>query len=211
MKNINKCHDLTGQRFGRLTVIGLDDRNSKKTFWVCECECGGIKVARSDALLSGATKSCGCLKKEQDKINLGAPIIHNQSNSRIYHIWQHMKARCKNQNNPRYARYGGRGIKVCEEWENSFESFWEWSRTHGYEDDLTIDRINNDGNYEPSNCRWIPFADQSRNRSTNIKIKIGNVTKTLTEWCIIFDVDYRKTLSRYHRNPYIGIDELFNG
>ena len=209
MKNIKRCHDLTGQKFGRLTVVGLDDKNTRKTYWICQCECGGIKSARSDSLLCGAIKSCGCMKKEQDRINLEANHSHKQSGTRIYHIWQGMKARCYNVNDSHFHRYGGRGIVVCEEWKYSFQAFYEWAINNGYSEDLTIDRINNDGNYEPSNCRWATPKEQANNRNTNIYITIGNETKTLLYWCNMFKIDYRTVLARYWRSPNVTLDELF--
>ena len=132
------------------------------------------------------------------------------SGTRIYQEWQGMKGRCNNPHDPRYDRWGGRGIKVCDEWQNSFEAFYNWAMANGYKDDLTIDRIDNDGNYEPSNCRWATQQEQSRNRSSNIKITIGNSTRTLMEWCSIFNVNYKNVRDRYWRNGFSSIDDLFN-
>jgi hypothetical protein len=202
-------NDLTGKRFGRLTVIGVDDKQSRKTYYICKCDCGNIKTIRSDALVAGKTTSCGCRKKEQDEVNL-ARNTHNMSDTRLHSIWVGIKSRCNNIHNPRYHRYGGRGIKVCDEWNNDFISFYEWSINNGYQDDLTIDRIDNDKGYEPSNCRWVDMKTQCRNRETNINITIGKSTRTLTEWCEIFNLDTRVIFARYNRNGFIGINELFN-
>ena len=210
MKNLYRCHDLTGEKFGRLTVIGLDEsKNTRKTYWICQCECGGIKSARSDSLLCGAIKSCGCMKREQDKVNLGR-TTHGQEGTRLYHIWQGVKRRCNDKNTVCYDRYGGRGITVCEEWNNSFVPFYEWAINNGYTEELTLDRIDNNGNYEPSNCRWATMQEQSNNRSSNIKITIGNATKTLMQWCEIFEVDYQTVKARYHRFPDQTLEELFS-
>ena len=203
-------NDLTGQRFGRLVVIGVDDRGTRKTYFNCQCDCGNVKSVRADSLIAGMIRSCGCLKKEQDRENLTANHSHKMSGTRMYHIWQGMKMRCYNPHDARYDRYGGRGIKVCDEWRNSFQSFYDWAMQNGYEETLTIDRIDNDGDYCPENCRWSNQQEQARNRSSNIRITIGNATKTLTEWCEIFQVDSKVVLARYHRNGFIGIDELFN-
>ena len=100
------------------------------------------------------------------------------SGTRLYSIWSGLKGRCNNPNDPRYDRYGGRGISVCEEWNTSFQSFYDWAISNGYSEDLTIDRIDNDGNYEPTNCKWSTSKEQCNNRSSNINIKIGNTTKT---------------------------------
>lgn len=211
MKNIERTHNLIGQRFGRLVVIGLDDRNSKKTYWVCQCDCGGIKSARSDCLLCGAVKSCGCMKKEQDKKNLTANHSHKQSGTRLYRIWQGIKKRCNDVHDARYDRYGGRGISICDEWEQNFKNFFEWAMHNGYDETLTIDRIDNNGDYCPDNCRWSTQKEQSNNRSTTIRITIGNATKSLKEWCSIFEIEYGTIIARYHSGKYTSIDELFNG
>lgn len=211
MKKRNSVKDLSGQKFGRLSVIGLDDRSGRKTYWICQCDCGNVKSVRSDSLQAGCIKSCGCLKKEQDKVNLTANHSHLKTGTRIYSIWQNIKGRCNNIHDAAYSRYGARGITVCEEWDKDFSAFYEWAMKNGYSDTLTIDRINNDDGYYPENCRWVTMKQQCNNRSSNIKITIGNATKTLTEWCEIFELDYRMILARYRRSDYISIDALFNG
>lgn len=211
MKSINRIDDLMGKKFGRLTVIGMAPKTGRKTFWICQCDCGNIKTVRSDSLKAGLIRSCGCLKREQDRVNLEANHSHKMSGTRIYQEWQGMKGRCYNEHDPRFDRWGGRGIKVCDEWKDSFENFYSWALANGYNETLTIDRIDNDGDYAPSNCRWASQKEQSRNRSSNINIKIGNSTRTLTEWCEIFDVDYNTVNARYVRYGYRTIDDLFNG
>lgn len=216
-KNIK---NLAGQRFGRLVAIGLDDKPGRKKYWVCQCDCGNVKSVRSDSLQSGAIRSCGCLKKERDKINLAvnpskskcAERGYKSGGTRLYTIWQNLKQRCYNEHDASYSNYGGRGITVCEEWRYDFPAFHDWALANGYRDDLTIDRIDNDSSYSPENCRWTTVTEQCRNRRSNIKIKIGNSTKTLVEWCEIFDLDYQLVNARYHQsNGIISIDELFNG
>lgn len=203
-------NDLTGKRFGRLSVIGIDDRETKRTYFYCRCDCGNVKSVRSDCLVSGAVTSCGCRKREQDTINLTANHKHKMSGTRIYWIWQGMKGRCYNPHDARFERYGGRGINVCDAWKNNFSEFYEWAMQNGYSDDLTIDRIDNNKGYSPDNCRWADRETQCRNRSSNIKIKIGNSIRTLTEWCEIFEVEPKTIFARYSRNGFIGIDDLFN-
>lgn len=211
-------NDLSGRTFGDLYVIGVADDGNRKTSYICECICGNVKKVRGDGLLSGAVKSCGCRKRRTDRENVQkVPSMIKQKergfrcgNLRIYHIWQNMKARCYNRHDARYSNYGGRGIAVCKEWKDDFINFYEWANKNGYSDDLTIDRIDVNGNYEPSNCRWATIKQQANNRTTNINITIGNTTKNLTEWCDIFQVDYKKTLARYHREENITIDRLFN-
>lgn len=202
--------DLSGKRFGRLTVIGIDDRNTKKTYYFCQCDCGNVKSIRSDGLTSGTVKSCGCLHSESARENVEKNHKHKMSGTRPYEIWQGMKGRCYNIHDARYDRYGGRGITVCDEWKDDFSAFYKWALDNGYSDDLTIDRIDNDKGYSPDNCRWATIETQCRNRCSNIKITIGNATKTLTEWCEIFELDYRTINARYNRNGFKGIDDLFN-
>ena len=139
-----------------------------------------------------------------------AKTVHGMSRSRLYHIWNSMKTRCINPKAISYKYYGEKGVKVCEEWRSDFIAFHDWAMSHGYQDDLTIDRIDNDGDYCPDNCRWSTVKEQSNNRSTNVNIKIGNATKTLTEWCEIFQLDPIKIHSRYKLHEFISIDDLFN-
>lgn len=203
-------NDLTGKRFGRLTAIGINEKNDRRIYYACQCDCGNVKIVRSDALIGGMTKSCGCLKKEQDRVNLTANHSHKMSGTRLYEIWASMKSRCYRKQDANYFRYGGRGILICDEWLNDFKAFYDWSLENGYNQHLTIDRIDNDGNYEPSNCRWATMKEQCNNRNSNISITIGNTTKSLMQWCDIFDVDYKKVHARYKRNGFESIDRLFN-
>lgn len=156
-----KFIDITNKRFGRLVVIArLDDRN-KKPVWLCKCDCGNEIVVRGDHLREGATKSCGCLEKEnRDK---GANYKHGGRKSRLYSIWSGMLKRCNNPDCHAYENYGGRGISICNEWLN-FPNFRDWALNNNYSDDLSIDRINVNGNYEPSNCRWATSKQQANNR-----------------------------------------------
>lgn len=215
MKNINRVHDLTGQKFGRLTVIGIDTtKETRKTYWLCQCDCGKISSHRSDGLLSGRIKSCGCYKSEQDAIRVSKNHKHKQSGTRLYRIWQGIKERCHNENSPDFKNWGARGIKVCDEWKNSFEAFYQLAIENGYSENLTIDRIDNNNGYNPQNCKWSTSKEQSRNRRSNIDITIGNTTKTLTEWCEIFNLSYGTVNARYHRllaSGTLSLDNLFKG
>lgn len=154
--------DLTGQRFGSLTVIERDFTKST-TAWKCQCDCGNECVVFSANLTRGHTKSCGCLR-----------LKHGQYYQKIYWVWSSMKKRCYNSNHPTFKNYGARGIKVCDEWKNSFQSFYEWAIKNGYESGLkqgecTLDRIDVNGNYEPSNCRWVSMKEQQNNKRNNVK------------------------------------------
>lgn len=177
---MTKLKDLTGQKFGKLTVIERAENKGKNTCWLCQCECGKRKVIISYQLINGKTKSCGCL--------VGHNGTHHKSRTRLFNIWQTMKQRCNYPKNISYKNYGARGIKVCDEWNNSFEIFENWANNNGYMKNLTIDRIDNNGNYEPSNCRWVDIKMQQRNRSNNRLITINGNTKCLAEWCIIYHI-----------------------
>jgi hypothetical protein len=121
---------------------------------------------------------------------------HNLGNTRLYSIWKSMRTRCNNPNSRNYKYYGGKGVRVCSEW-NSFRAFYDWAMAHGYSDELTLDRKNFDGNYEPSNCRWVPLSEQQRNRSDNCLITMNGETKCLCEWARHFDISYATARSRH--------------
>ena len=174
--------DYTGQKFGRLFVVKRVDNNKyQQVQWLCRCECGGEKVVTANALREGYTKSCGCLKKEQDYINI-AHKTHNMSSTRIYNIWRQMKSRCYSPNCKRHKFYYDKGIIVCNEWKNDFVTFYNWAIENGYKENLTLDRIDNDGNYEPNNCRWATITEQNNNQSNNIKIRYNNKTYSVKEF-----------------------------
>lgn len=126
-------------------------------------------------------------------------LIHGKRKTRLYRIWTNVKTRCYNENDPHFKRYGGRGITVCEEWRNSFEAFYNWAVSNGYSDELTIDRINNDGNYEPSNCRWVTFKEQNQNKRNVILLTYEGETKSCAEWCRILNLGKDTIRQRYHK------------
>lgn len=152
--------DLIGQRFGKLTVTKRIGPNKYRgILWRCQCDCGGTTRAVTGDLRRGKVKSCGCSHyKDRQTLN-GKP-------TRLYRIWKNMKKRCYNTRNHDFLYYGVRGITVCEEW-HEFAPFQQWALANGYTDELTLDRVNNDGNYEPGNCRWATRKEQAQHRRPN--------------------------------------------
>lgn len=181
--------DLTGMRFGRLIVLSLDSINKyRQSLWLCKCDCGNTKIIRGNHLKTKRIKSCGCLKKEK----------FSKKHQRLFDIWVAMKKRCLKKYSIDYKYYGARGIKICNEWQQ-FEPFYNWAINNGYTDDLTIDRINVNGNYEPNNCRWATKKEQARNRSNNRLITYNNETHCFSEWADIVGLK-RITLERRINN-----------
>ena len=157
--------DLTGQKFGRLTVLHKYGHSGKETTWFCKCDCGNVGVVIGRDLRSGNTKSCGCYHKERaSEANTKHKGLCRGHKENLYKRWESMKKRCTQPNCKSYKDYGGRGIKVCDEWLNDYNAFREWALNNGFEEHLTIERIDYNGNYEPSNCTWIPKCEQSKNR-----------------------------------------------
>lgn len=171
-------HVNPGDKFGRLTIIKEIDGTRYSRRILCKCDCGKNKVVDLTALISGNTQSCGCLKKELVRAK---NLTHGLSGSKLHHIWTSMKQRCFNPNDQSYFNYGARGIRVSQEWLD-FQEFYKWAMSNGYREGLTIERTDNDGNYEPSNCKIIPFSEQSKNRRSNHWIEFSGERKTMSQW-----------------------------
>lgn len=198
--------DIVDRKFGRLTVIEFSHSNKNRIqYYRCKCDCGNETITRKSNLLNGTTKSCGCLQKE---ITLKIHFRHGLSHSRLYRIWKNMKQRCYNSKASRFEHYGGRGIKVCNEWHDDFMNFYNWAMENGYNDDLSIDRIDANGNYEPNNCRWISNKEQQNNKIKNRLIEYNGITRTVAEWANILGIGWT-TLRARLESPNYTLEECF--
>lgn len=196
--------DYTGKRFHYLTVVRFippeerdgysHDKDTRK--WLCLCDCGNYVRVRTDQLKDDRIKSCGCMAK---KLSGEKHKTHGQKGTRLYGIWNNMKDRCGNCNAKDYPRYGGRGITVCQDWLSDFLPFYTWAMENGYRDDLSIDRIDNDKGYSPSNCRWTTGKEQCRNRRNTVYIEYKGEVKSLPEWCDILNFPRPLAHRRYKR------------
>lgn len=189
--------DLTGKRFGRLTVVGRAENRGDEITWDCVCDCGNHTTIRGVHLRSGHTQSCGCFHHERQ---VTSHTKHNASRHPLYRVWRGIKDRVHIPSNKKYHNYGGRGITVCEEWDNDFSSFYKWALSNGYKKGLEIDRIDVNGNYEPSNCRWVKHIVNSNNRRNNIRIEHDGETHTIAEWSRITGIKYSTLYMRVARN-----------
>ena len=202
--------NLIEQKFNRLTVKKYYGKNKYgNKLWLCECECGSGKevIATTNSLRSNNTKSCGCLQKEAVIKHNKKLSTHNKTNTRLFNIWRGMKLRCYNTKSKDYKNYGEIGITICEEWLNDFSEFYDWAINNDYSDELSIDRINVFGNYEPENCRWSTDKVQFNNKRTNKYITINGVTKTVSEWAEEYNIGSKTLL--YRINNKWETDKLF--
>lgn len=173
--------NIINERFGKLVAIeyaGLDARG--EATWKCKCDCGNYTVSTGYKLRSGHTKSCGCIQEKHRKE--GFHKSHGMTDTKLYIIWCNMKRRCYSKINNMYQNYGGRGIRVCDEWLSGFEPFMKWAMDAGYKDGLSLERIDVNGNYEPNNCTWITKKDQYLNRTDSHKVTAFGKTQTIKEW-----------------------------
>lgn len=185
-----RLEDLTGQRFGRLTVIERAPSNTQ-TRWKCRCDCGNEVSVLANNLKRGHTISCGCYREES---RVKVKTTHGYTHTRIYGVWGKIKGRCYQKNNPSYPRYGGRGITMCDEWRDHPESFIKWAYENGYDEnaeygECTVDRIDNNKGYSPENCRIVDMKTQSNNRRSNLWIEHNGESKTLSQWADTFGTD----------------------
>ena len=190
-----RIKNIKNEKYGRLLAVKIvGSQKSGAKNWLCKCDCGNECVVEQYHLTSGKTKSCGCIKKERLS-------VHGLSRSRVYKIYRLMKNRCYNKNSDSYSDYGGRGITICKEWieeKEGFKNFYNWSIQNGYSEDLTIDRIDVNGNYEPTNCRWVNRKIQQNNTRRNDYIEYNGETKTLSEWAYSLNINKKTLYSRLH-------------
>lgn len=182
-----------GNRYGKLRVVSYAGTNGHNALWNCVCDCGTECIKLGVMLRSGKTQSCGCLHKEtlsrrNKKYNIDYP-------RRLYNSWHAMIERCEQENYKYYFNYGGRGISVCVEW-HDFERFAMWAINNGYDNSKTLDRIDNDGNYCPENCKWSTKQEQENNKRSNRSVEINGITKNLCKWCEIYGISHITVHSR---------------
>lgn len=196
---MGRHEDLTGLRFNKLTVICEDGRyKSGNVRWLCHCDCGGITHSTSYALKNGKQIGCKCVSSERmARLN----TKHGGYGTRLYEIWRQMHRRCYCKNTKAYHDYGGRGITICDEWKD-FEPFRAWAIKNGYEENLTIDRVDVNGNYEPSNCRWATVKEQANNRRSNHKVEYNGEMQTVSEWADQYGVSQLKLWARLSKRNW---------
>lgn len=207
---MGKIVDIKGKKFGRLTAleyVGADKYGNP--MWLCVCECGTEKVIRQCHLINNHTISCGCYNREN---NWGKArhTTHGKYYTKLYKTWRGIISRCYNKNSSNYINYGGRGIIVCDEWRNDFMSFYNWSYDNGYKEELSIERINVNGNYEPSNCCWIPLVEQANNKTCSRRYTVNGETLNLKQLSKKYNVEYKKLFARV---TYLGwsIEDAIQG
>jgi len=195
----NTTHGMEGRRFGRLIVLhDTGERKNRCVVWHCKCDCGNEVNVRSSDLISGHTTSCGCYKRERVA---EARTVHGMSQRGkgkyypVYLTWRAMIQRCENPNAHAYKYYGGRGIAVCAEWHDA-KIFIDWAIINGWKKGLTLDRIGNDGNYEPSNCRWVSKKEQARNKRNNHLITFNEKTQPMAQWAEELNISVQTLSSR---------------
>lgn len=190
----------SGTRFGRLTVIScIDDTLPMyKRVWKCVCDCGQSKDVPESYLIKGITRSCGCLRSEK---SYERRIKHGGSHHKLYRVWQGMKRRCYRKSTPEYRLYGGKGVYVCDEW-HDFGEFMRWSLENGYQDGLSIDRIDSNGPYSPGNCRWTDSITQNNHTSRNHMLTFNGKTMSMADWARETGISYNAIKSRINKHGW---------
>lgn len=199
----------TGDRFGKLSVVCLDHIkkytspkgiNQFKEYYLCVCDCGRTKITQKQCLLYGGCKSCGCLEYANQISKEVKHRTHGYTGTRLYKCWCNMISRCYRKNDINYKHYHDKlGITVCDEWKNNSSSFIKWALKNGYQDNLTLDRIDTYKGYYPENCRWVTHKEQMCNQTTNRNITIDGETKLFTHWCKFYNIHRRTVTSRIEK------------
>lgn len=188
LKYTHNVKDLTGQRFGRLLVIERAGSRGTRSLWRCACDCGNETLVICNSLVRGRTKSCGCFDRERKR-------THGMTHSKLYDVWRSMRKRCNNSRSPNYHNYGGRGITICAEW-SLFLNFYNWAMTNGYTENLSLDRIDNNGGYSPENCKWSDCKEQNNNRRNNVWYAFDGQIKNIQQWSEFTGMSYQTLYSR---------------
>lgn len=189
------CKDLTGKKFGYLTVISrAENAKNGAARWNCLCKCGNLTVVPTHRLNNGQCQSCGCKKLESHN------KVHGMTKTDIHNKWLSMKQRCFDKNHSSYKRYGALGITVCDEWKDNFINFRDWSYENGYKEGMSLDRIDNSKGYFPGNCRWVTWKDQCNNRRSNIKITYQGKAQNLKQWCDELKINYKFVYQRMRKS-----------
>lgn len=198
MNNPNVVN-MTGRTYGRLTVLERSDNDKRgNAMWLCKCECGNVKAILGGSLRQGSTRSCGCMLSELSKRRMTELLTkHGFSGKKLYSVYRAMRERCEKQTCKSYGNYGGRGISVCDEWKNDRALFFEWALKNGYQEGLQIDRIDVNGDYSPTNCRWITPQQNMNNVRKNIRFEHNGEIHTLAEWSSISGLPYGTVYERY--------------
>ena len=201
---MSRAVDITGQKFGRLTVLSFDSVKKHQSMWKCKCDCGNETIVSASHLKSGHTKSCGCLMRETSAINMrNVSFKTGCSLERLYAVWSEMMLRCNKPTNKAYKHYGGRGIKVCKEWQD-YLVFKEWAYSHGYDEnakfqECTIDRIDVNGDYCPENCRWTINSEQCINKQDTVYVELNGERMALSQAAEKLHMNYGTLNSRINK------------
>lgn len=198
-------NDLSGKKFGKLSVIcRIENTDKKHSYYKCRCDCGNICIKRSDIIKNSQHKQCGMCKRPRLDMT-----THGHSNTHLYRVYYAMKQRCYNINCSEYHNYGARDIKVCDEWLNSFTSFYDWAINNGYRKSLQLDRIDNDDDYKPSNCRFVTPIENSNNKRTCVYLTHKGTTMTMTQWARHLGIN-ENTFWRYVRKKNYSLEYIID-
>lgn len=200
-----KFVDFSGKKFGRLLVLDKFKKIGKYNFWLCKCDCGKLIWIRGNSFNNGHATSCGCSRRKYF-------IEKTVYKTALHSVWNNMKGRCYRKTDHNYRNYGNRGIEICDEWkdkDNGFKNFYNWAIKNGYKKGLSIDRIDNNGNYSPENCRWADMKTQNNNQRSTVRIKYNGIEKTLEEWSKIVKIPKRTIYKRIKEQNW-DIESAFN-